>query len=101
MWRVVFKGWWQSGEGQRCEPLGIRDLFSRFILCMRAMRRRGVADVRGVCAKVFDRYGLPSVVVSEKGAPFASLTGPHGLTRLSAWWRTLGIKLVRIVPGQP
>jgi len=34
-------------------------------------------------------------------SPFASLTGPCGLTRFSAWWRTPGIELERIAPRHP
>jgi transposase InsO family protein len=101
VWTVDFKGWWRTGDRRRCEPLGIRDLYSRYILCLRPMRRRRVEDVRAVFAEVFERYGLPAVIRSDNGSPFASLTGPHGLTRLSAWWRTLGIKLDRIEPGHP
>src|SRR5512136_1059227 len=49
--------------------------------------------------KMFERYGLPVAIRSDNGAPFAAMTGSYGLTRLSAWWRTLGIKLDRIDPG--
>jgi transposase InsO family protein len=101
VWTVDFKGWWRTGDGQRCEPLGIRDLFSRYVLCLRPMPRHRIEEARAVFAEVFERYGLPAVIRSDNGAPFASLLGPHGLTRLSAWWRTLGIKLDRIVPGHP
>lgn len=101
VWTVDFKGWWRTGDGQRCEPLGIRDLYSRYILCLRPMRRRRVEDVRAVFTEVFERYGLPEVIRSDNGSPFASLNGPHGLTRLSAWWKTLGIRLDRIAPGHP
>jgi transposase InsO family protein len=101
VWTVDFKGWWRTGSGERCEPLGIRDLYSRYILCLRPMRRRRVEDVRAVFAEVFARYGLPDAIRSDNGSPFASLAGPHGLTRLSAWWRTLGVRLDRIEPGHP
>jgi len=101
VWTVDFKGWWRTGDGQRCEPLSIRDLYSRYILCLRPMRRRRTEEVRDVFAEVFERYGLPAAIRSDNGAPFASLLGPHGLTRLSAWWRTLGVKLERIEPGHP
>jgi putative transposase len=101
VWTVDFKGYWRAGDGERCEPLGIRDLFSRYILCLRPMRRRRTEDVRGVFAEIFERYGLPAAIRSDNGAPFASMAGPYGLTRLSAWWRTLGIKLDRIDPGHP
>ena len=34
-------------------------------------------------------------------APFAAVKSPLGLSRLSAWWLTLGIDLDRIRPGKP
>lgn len=101
VWTVDFKGWWLTRDGRRCEPLTIRDLYSRFLLCLRPVARRRTEEVRAVFEEVFGRYGLPDVIRSDNGSPFASLTGPCGLTRLSAWWRTLGIKLERIEPGHP
>jgi transposase InsO family protein len=101
VWTVDFKGWWLTRDGRRCEPLTIRDLYSRFLLCLRPVTRRRTEEVRAVFEEVFGRYGLPGVIRSDNGSPFASLTGPCGLTRLSAWWRTLDIKLERIDPGHP
>jgi len=101
VWTVDFKGWWRTRDGKRCEPLSIRDLYSRYILCLRPVLRRHTDDVRRVFEEVFERYGLPDIIRSDNGGPFASLTGPQGLTRLSAWWRSIGIKLERIDPGHP
>ena len=101
VWTVDFKGWWRTRDGRRCEPLSIRDLYSRYILCLRPVLRRHTDDVRPVFEEVFERYGLPNIIRSDNGGPFASLTGPHGLTQLSAWWRSIGIKLERIDPGHP
>lgn len=101
VWTVDFKGWWRTGDGRCCEPLSIRDLYSRYILCLRPMARRNTEAVRQAFVEVFERYGLPDVIRSDNGGPFASVTGPAGLTRLSAWWRSLGIKLDRIAPGHP
>lgn len=101
VWTVDFKGWWRTGDGKRCEPLTVRDLYSRYILCLRPMKRSRGEDVRRVFEELFEHYGLPQVIRSDNGGPFASLTAPLGLTRLSAWWLTLGIKLDRIDPGQP
>lgn len=101
VWTVDFKGWWRTRDGKRCEPLTIRDLCSRYLLCLRPVARRQADEVRAVFEEVFRHYGLPDIIRSDNGSPFASLTGPWGLTRLSAWWRSLGIKLERIQPGHP
>lgn len=101
VWTVDLKGWWRTRDGKRCEPLTIRDLFSRYLLCLRPVARRQTDEVRVVFEEVFARYGLPGIIRSDNGSPFASLSSPCGLTRLSAWWRSLGIKLERIDPGHP
>ena len=101
VWTVDFKGWWRTGDGQRCEPLTIRDLYSRYILSLRPMVRRNTPAVRQVFVETFERYGLPGIIRSDNGSPFASVANLHGLTQLSAWWRSLGIALERIEPGHP
>jgi len=101
VWTADFKGWWRTRNGQRCEPLTIRDLCSRYILCLRPMAWRDTESIRQAFVEVFRRYGLPDIIRSDNGSPFASTTGPCGLTRLSAWWLSLGIKPERIMPGHP
>ena len=101
VWTADFKGWWRTRDGQRCEPLTIRDLYSRYIFCLRPMAWRSTEAIRQVFTEVFRRYGLPDIIRSDNGSPFASVTGPLGLTRLSAWWVSLGIKPERIMPGHP
>ena len=39
-----------------------------------------------VMARVFERHGLPEVIRSDNGSPFACSSSPLGLSRLSAWW---------------
>ncbi len=51
--------------------------------------------------RVFQRHGLPEVIRSDNGSPFAARRAPLGLSRLSAWWVLLGIQLDRIPPGRP
>ena len=101
LWTVDFKGWWRTGDGRRCEPLTIRDAYSRYVLDIRAMETTRTVAVRDVFDMVFERYGLPKAIRSDNGAPFACTRAPAGLTRLSAWWRALGIQLDRIEPGHP
>ena len=101
VWTVDFKGWWRTGDRNRCEPLTIRDLYSRYLLCLRPMKSRKTEVIREVFQELFERYGVPSIIRSDNGSPFACITGPYGLTNLSAWWRSLGIIPDRIQPGHP
>jgi transposase len=62
LWTVDFKGWFRTGNGQRCEPLTVRDLFSRFILCIEAVGQCSEAVVGQRMRKLFARYGLPRAI---------------------------------------
>src|ERR1700675_4798701 len=101
VWTVDFKGWWTWGEGGRCEPLTIRDEFSRYVLELRAMDNARTQSVRKAFERIFERHGLPEAIRSDNGAPFASMQALHGLSRLSAWWVALGIDLERGRPSKP
>jgi putative transposase len=100
VWTVDFKGWWRSW-GKRCEPLTVRDEHSRYVLELRAMESAGTEKVRQCFEGLFERAGLPQSIRSDNGAPFASVHGLLGLSRLSAWWVALGIDLERGRPGHP
>ena len=101
VWTVDFKGWWGWGEASRCEPLTVRDEFSRYVLELRAMDNARSQTVREAFERVFERHGLPEAIRSDNGAPFASVQALHGLSRLSAWWVALGIDLERGRPAHP
>ncbi len=101
LWTVDFKGWWKTRDRSRCEPLTIRDGFSRFLLDFRAMDSTAERSVRPVFERAFEAYGLPGVIRSDNGSPFAASCAPLGLSRLSSWWVSLGIRLDRIDPGHP
>lgn len=100
IWTVDFKGWWHDAFG-RCDPLTIRDEYSRFILELRAMPDAKTDTVRAAMERVFERYGLPGAIRSDNGAPFAARNALLGLSRLSVWWLSLGINLERSRPGCP
>jgi len=100
VWTVDFKGWWYA-QGQRCEPLTVRDEFSRYVLELRAMADARGETVRVCFERLFERHGVPTAIRSDNGAPFASDQGVLGLSRLSAWWVALGIDLERGRPGCP
>ena len=100
VWTVDFKGWWYT-KGKRCEPLTVRDEFSRYVLEVRAVANARGETVRGCFERLFERHGMPEAIRSDNGAPFASDQGVLGLSRLSAWWVVLGIDLERGRPGCP
>lgn len=101
LWTVDFKGYWHSGDGARCEPLTVRDSFSRYIVCMQLVERPSLDQVQPIFLELFKRYGVPKAIQCDNGTPFVSLTARGGLTRLSAWWIALGIRLVRSRVGCP
>jgi transposase InsO family protein len=101
VWTVDFKGWWLTGDNRRFEPLTVRDAFSRFIFKSQYLASTRGELVRGEFEELFQKYGLPDAIQMDNGSPFASTKARAGLTALSAWWVSLGIRLVRSRPGCP
>jgi len=101
IWTVDFKGWWYKANGERCEPLTVRDEYSRYVLELRAVENARWQTIRQCFERLFERHGLPEAIRSDNGVPFAITTGVLGLSRLSAWWVALGIDLERSRPGCP
>lgn len=100
IWTVDFKGWWNDVEG-RCEPLTVRDEYSRYVLETRALADSRTQTVQSCFERLFQLHGLPLAIRSDNGSPFSSTQSPLGLSRLSAWWVALGINLLRSRPGRP
>ena len=101
VWTVDFKGWWRTRDGSRFEPLTVRDGFSKFVLCLQMLGSLKAAGVKAVFLKLFRRYGLPNTIRVDNGAPFACTSAPGGLSRLSAWWTSLGIRVSFSRPAHP
>jgi transposase InsO family protein len=101
VWTVDFKGYWYTLLKERCEPLTVRDDFSRFVLCASVPANSRTETIRGEFERLFEIYGLPAIIRSDNGPPFSSSNAPLGLSCLSAWWIALGIDLDRIDPGKP
>jgi len=98
-WCIDFKGWFETGDGERCDPFTVTDAFSRYLLGLRIMAQT-TERVQAQMDELFQAHGLPASIRSDNGSPFAS-TGAGGLTRLSARWAKMGIRLERIWPGKP
>ena len=100
VWTVDFKGWFVLGDGRQVEPLTVRDLASRYVLAVHPMKQQNIEESLPVFAGLFRRYGMPDAIRADNGSPFGS-KGALGLTRLSAWWVRLGVKVQFIRPGHP
>jgi putative transposase len=100
VWGIDFKGWFRTGDGQRCDPLSVSDLATRYIVRLQAFDRIDGEAVWPVLDAAFRECGPPLVMRSDNGAPFAS-TAAGGLTRLAVRLIKAGIRLERIAPGRP
>ena len=101
IWTVDFKGWWKTQDGARCEPLTVRDAFSRFVLSASAMPSPSMNLVRKEFERLFRKNGIPAAIQCDNGMPFISVQARAGLTQLSGWWVSLGIRIVRSRPACP
>jgi putative transposase len=101
VWTVDFKGWWYTAEREKCEPLTVRDEYSRYVLAISILEKGDISSVKREFERIFKEYGLPRVIRSDNGPPFASSMAIMGLTKLAVWWMSLGIKLDRIDPASP
>jgi transposase InsO family protein len=88
-------------RARKCEPLTVRDQYSRYILSIQILEKGNIYSVKKHFEALFKKYGLPEIIRSDNGSPFASAHSLHGLTRLSTWWMSLGISLDRTDPGRP
>ncbi len=100
VWCADYKGWFTTGDGDRCDPLTITDAFSRYLIRCQIVENEGYEVARGVFEAAFREYGMPNTIRTDNGTPFAT-TGLAGLSRLSVWWIRLGIQPERIKPGNP
>jgi transposase InsO family protein len=101
LWTVDFKGWWHAQDGDRCEPLTVRDAFSRYVLALKVLRSTSLEATKAVFVELFRRFGVPQCIQVDNGTPFINVKARGGLTRLSAWWISLGITVIRSRPGCP
>jgi transposase InsO family protein len=100
VWCVDFKGDFRLGDKTRCYPLTISDFATRYLVDCSALASTKELPARSVFERVFREFGLPEIIRSDNGVPFASV-GVGGLTSLVVWWIKLGIMPERIEPGHP
>jgi len=99
IWSADFKGQFRVGEPY-CYPLTISDNYSRYLLTCEGLLGPRLKETMIGFKKAFIAYGLPNVIRTDNGQPFAGM-GIGALTSLSIWWIKLGIMPERIEPGHP
>ena len=100
VWAIDFKGQFRLGNGRYCYPLTLTDQYSRYILLCESLGSTKAEPAKVALRHVFREHGLPKVMRSDNGSPFAS-TGRCGVSRLGIWMMRQGIRLERIQPGHP
>jgi putative transposase len=101
LWCADYKGEFMLGNRQYCYPLTITDFASRYLLTCEALSTTQEKFAFTVFERTFKEFGLPQVIRTDNGVPFASAHAIYGLSKLAVWWLRLGIQIERIQPGHP
>lgn len=100
VWATDFKGQFRLGNNRYCYPLTVSDLASRYFIACESLENTKTTAVMDCFERIFSDYGMPRIIRSDNGSPFAS-SGFMNLSQLSIWWIKLGITPQRITPGHP
>lgn len=100
IWTTDFKGQFRTADAELCYPLTICDHFSRYLIACRGLAAPTTVGAIAVFRRAFAEYGLPAVIRSDNGEPFAAPSLGR-LSRLSVWWIRLGIRPELIAPASP
>ncbi|MFK3663625.1 integrase core domain-containing protein [Scandinavium sp. NPDC088450] len=100
VWSADFKGKFKHSTGQWCHPFTLTDNYSRLILASDATYLTDGKFVMSCLERVFRECGLPQVLRTDNGTPFAGM-GLWGLSVMSVWLLKCGVIPERIRPGKP
>jgi putative transposase len=100
IWCYDFKGWFLTGDGQKCEPLTITDAHSRYLLKCIHVNKKSVNGVWAILDQAFHEFGLPLRIRSDNGFPFATV-GVGRLSKLAIMLIKAGVTPEWIAPGKP
>jgi transposase InsO family protein len=70
-WATDFKGWFYTKDQERCDPLTVTDLFSRYLLSVQALPQATQRWTRMAYTNLFRTHGLP---VRSKTAAMSACT---------------------------
>jgi putative transposase len=101
LWCADYKGEFMLRNRRYCYPLTITDFATRYLLVCEALASTQAQLAFTVFEQAFKEFGLPAVIRTDNGIPFAGPTALYRLSKLSVWWLRLGIQIERIQPGHP
>lgn len=103
VWTADFKGEFRlnAGVGPYCYALTVLDLHTRYLLGCRALEGVGVSATEKVFVRLFRENGLPTVIRTDNGVPFAQPNAIGRLGRLAFSFARLGIRPEHIKPATP
>lgn len=100
IWTADYKGQFRLGDGHYCFPLTVQDGFRRYLLGCRSLAGTSTDESRPIFQRLFQEYGLPEIIRTDNGVPFAT-NALARLSQLSVWWIRLGIYPELIEPAHP
>ncbi|ATA21177.1 integrase [Gibbsiella quercinecans] len=100
VWSADFKGKFTHTTGRWCHPFTLTDNYSRMVLACDATYLPDGKFVIPCLERVFHECGLPQVLRTDNGPPFAG-AGLWGLSQMSIWLIKCGVTPERIRPGKP
>ena len=99
-WTADFKGHFKTRNAVYCYPLTVVDGYSRYLLGCQGVLSTAIEVARPIFLRLFQEYGLPLMIRTDNGVPFAT-TALGRLSTLSVWWIRLGIVPELIAPASP
>ncbi|MEO5617490.1 MAG: IS481 family transposase [Candidatus Eisenbacteria bacterium] len=100
IWCADSKGEFKTSDGIYCYPLTVTDGYSRYLIACQGLGSTAHEGARPVFLRLFREFGLPQLIRTDNGVPFAT-TALGRLSRLPVWWIQLGIYPELIEPGHP
>jgi transposase len=83
LWTVDFKGWWWTSKNERCEPLTVRDEYTKYILAIEVPEKGNTPHVKAEFERIFKKYGLPEYIRSDNGPPFGNVLNMWGADKIA------------------
>ena len=99
-WTADFKGQFKTRNGVYCYPLTSWMASAGTCSACHGLLSTAIVAARPIFLRLFQEYGLPGIIRTDNGVPFAT-TALGRLSTLSVWWIRLGILPELIAPASP